>query len=102
MPTHIPFEALQAFCEANGLIQACLMAWDGQRTHVVTWGADASQSDMAAEGGNLMKRTMGWDESYCNTKSAKVAKLEEEIEELKEEIAWRDEDINEYRKGGEL
>jgi hypothetical protein len=84
MPDYIPWEDLRDLADKHGLRQAVMAAWDGERTHIVTFGGSAEDSDMAAEGGNFVKRALGWPEAL-RSESPKVAKLREEIESLRSE-----------------
>jgi hypothetical protein len=56
----LPVTAAKNVAEAYGLKQVILMAWDGELTHVVTWGQTQDDCAMAAEGGNYLKEKMGW------------------------------------------
>ena len=64
------------------LKQVIVVAWDGSNTHVVTWGNDVHQCDMAAQGGNFVKKALGWPNELCNAESQSVLKLKNRIKEL--------------------
>lgn len=70
----IPPEQLERFARELGLTQAILVGWapDGT-THVVTWGASLVDSAQAAQGGNFVKRALGFPETLCRTLSPRVA-----------------------------
>lgn len=67
--------------------QVIVVAWDGERTHVVTFGHTADDSDQAAQGGNFVKTALGWPEQLCNTESPKVTELRRRIAELESQLA---------------
>lgn len=60
MPKRIPISALKALAQAQGLRQAILLAWDGELTHVVTYGESVEDCDQAAQGGDKAKEYLGW------------------------------------------
>lgn len=45
----IPIAAARRVAEQFGLKQCLLIGWDGQRTHVVTYGATKADCDAAAK-----------------------------------------------------
>lgn len=55
-------------------------------THVVTYGKTIEDCDQAAQGGNLLKKTLGWPENLCNAQPSRIRKLLEENERLKAEL----------------
>lgn len=67
--------------------QVILLAWDGRLTHVATFGQTVEDSAQAAEGGNRIKRALGWPERMCQSESRKVAALRERIAELEADLA---------------
>ncbi len=72
MPKRIPIAAAKRFAEEHGLQQVIVLAWDGERTHCVTYGKTAKDCEQAADGGNKLKRALGWSEELCNTKPARA------------------------------
>jgi|GEM_PF-7063780 len=66
-------EQLERFATELGLTQAILVGWspDGT-THVVTWGASLTDSAQAAQGGNAIKRALGFPETLCRALSPRV------------------------------
>lgn len=74
MADRIPIARAKEIAERHDLDQVVLVAWsrrDG-RTHVVTFGRSLEDCAQAAEGGNRVKRALGWPESICNAKPARV------------------------------
>lgn len=56
-PKRIPITTAKAVGEKHpDVTQVILLAWDGKRTHVVTWGNSVEDCAQAAEGGNSIKR----------------------------------------------
>lgn len=72
MPKRIPIAALRRFAGGLELRQAILVAWDGERTHVVTVGKSVTDAEQAAIGGNKVKRALGFPEELCNAVPARV------------------------------
>jgi hypothetical protein len=70
----LPIARAKEIAERHDLDQVILVAWskkDG-RTHVVTYGRSLEDSAQAAEGGNRVKRALGWPETLCNAVPARV------------------------------
>jgi len=81
----IPISTAQAIAETLDLHQVIIVAWDGEKTHVVTYGGNAADSANAAAGGNRIKKALGWPESL-NTESPKVIALQARIAELEAQV----------------
>ena len=60
MPDRIPIQDAKEIAVRRGCRQVILLAWDGERTHVVTYGKSIEDCDQAAQGGEAMKKVMGW------------------------------------------
>lgn len=86
MPQDIPFEAARDFAEKHDCRMVVVVAWDGEQTHVVTYGVSEEECDRAAEGGNSVKRALGWPESLCQSEPSRVTKLKERIAELERQL----------------
>jgi hypothetical protein len=56
---------------------------------VITWGGSAEDGAQAAEGGNRIKRFLGWPEALCRAESAKVAQLRARIADLEAQLSGR-------------
>lgn len=87
MPERIPISAAQDIAKTHGCKQVIIAAWDGQKTHIVTYGTSVEMCDQAAQGGNLIKRALGWPESMCNAEPSRIKKLNARIKELETELA---------------
>jgi len=77
MPRRIPIEAAKQVGVAQDCRQIILLAWDGELTHVVTWGKSVEDCAQAAAGGNMLKVKWGWPE--CNDQPSRVQKLQTEL-----------------------
>lgn len=70
----IPISAAKRVAEEYGQSQVVLVTFDKSTgfTHVVTYGVTVEDCAQAAQGGNLVKRALGWPEALCNAKPARV------------------------------
>lgn len=81
MPDRIPITAAKQIATTYDCRQVILLAWDGELTHIVTFGKTVEDCSQAADGGNMLKQKWGWPE--CNDQPSRVKKLEAEIQRLK-------------------
>lgn len=87
MPKYIPVSKIAELGKSLGLEQAILVAWDGELTHVVTWGVDQEACAQAAIGGNKIKKeVLNWPEKHCHTESPIVKTLKKKIQELEDQL----------------
>lgn len=84
MPKRIPISAAKKVAQDHDCRQVILLAWDGQLTHIVTYGKTADDCAQAATGGNLLKAKWGWPE--CNDQPSRVRVLEKENAILRERL----------------
>lgn len=84
MPEKLPIRGARELAVRYGLRQVILAAWDGARTHVVTYGATSDDCDQAAQGGEMIKRVMGWPN--WEAPPPRVKKLKLQIERLEAEL----------------
>jgi len=85
MPKRIPITAAKAVAKQFDLKQVILLAWDGELTHVVTYGASAEDCDQAAQGGDKIKEALGWTDVVPSLPS-RVKALTERVAELEAEL----------------
>ena len=78
----IPISAAKKIATEFKQRQVILVCWDGDLTHVVTYGKTIEECDQAALGGDRVKAALGWPESL-NTVPSRVTALKKEIEDLK-------------------
>lgn len=82
----IPVEVAKNIAEEHACRQVILFAWDGNETHVVTYGQSVEDCDQAATGANVIKKGWGWPESTLTTPS-RVKALEQRIKDLEAALA---------------
>jgi len=70
----IPIAVAKALSEAHQLPQVIIVAWDGSREHVVTYGTTLGDADNAAQGGNLVRDALQWPPDRYAT-SGRVAEF---------------------------
>ena len=87
MPNRIPISAAKEIAKQHKCRQVVLLAWDGERTHVVTYGVTTEECDQAAQGGNLVKKALGWPETLLIGETSRVKRLKQRIAELEGELA---------------
>lgn len=88
MPKRIPIAAARRFAREHNLRQVIVVAWDGELSHVVTYGKTVEDCDQAALGGNKVKTALGWPESL-HAEPSRVRKLKARIAELEHQLAGR-------------
>ena len=76
----IPIAAARRIAEEYGQQQVILVTWDGANTHVVTYGTTLEACDQAAQGGNRVKRSLGWPEDLCQDTPARVRRRARGVE----------------------
>ena len=89
----IPVEAAKALSVAHDLPQVIIVAWDGTREQVVTYGRTLGDSDNAAQGGNLVKDALHWPPGRYAT-SGRVGELVKHANTLLDEYAFLIEDYS--------
>lgn len=88
MPKRIPITVAKTVATTTDCRQVIILAWDGELTHVVTYGKTVEDCAQAAEGGNRLKAFLGWPENTMSQPS-RVKKLEKEIKELRAQLENR-------------
>lgn len=81
MSARIPIAVAKRIAKEHNCRQVILVAWDGEVTHVVTYGKSLEDCSNAAQGGNRIKTALGWPESM-HAEPARVKKLLARIAEL--------------------
>ena len=74
----IPIADAKKIGTSHGYDQVIIVAWDKNTgiTSVTTWGSTLEQCAQAAEGGNFVKKAMGWPLEECQAKPARVKRAE--------------------------
>jgi hypothetical protein len=86
MPERLPIQDAKEIAQKRGLRQVILLAWDGERSHVVTYGKSVEDCDQAAQGGEKMKKLMGWPN--WEAQPSRVKKLAAQLERANRIIGW--------------
>lgn len=75
---NIPIVAAQRIAEQYDKDQVIIATWDKKhgRTHITTYGKTLKDCDEAAQGGNFIKKALGWPDELCNAKPSRVRKKE--------------------------
>lgn len=60
MPDRLPIQDAKEIAHKRRLRQVILIAWDGERAHCVTYGKSLEDCDQAAQGGEKLKKALGW------------------------------------------
>ena len=68
----LPIKAARDVGKKYKLSQVIIIARGLTLDHVVTWGKTQDDCARAAEGGNSLKRYMGWPESKCHAKPRRL------------------------------
>ena len=91
----IPIKSAKAIGHNYGYDQVIIVAWDGvtKITSVCTWGKSLSDCDQAADGGNFVKKSLGWPPKKCNDKPSRVKNLQSQLER---ECTWIQDDDESY------
>lgn len=92
----IPIKVAREVAEKTGSRQVILLAWDGARTHVVTYGVSVEDCAQAAAGGNLLKKKLGWPEELM-AESARIKKRKAEIEIVRQKMLERARNIKQLQ-----
>jgi hypothetical protein len=77
MPDRLPIQDAKEIAHKRGLRQVILLAWDGERSHVVTYGKSIEDCDQAAQGGEKLKKVLGWPN--WEAQPSRVKKLSEAL-----------------------
>lgn len=81
-PKRIPISTAKAVANLHPhLRQVILVAWDGSRTHVVTYGRSVEECDQAAIGGDRVKAALGWPASLQGAAPSRVKALQRRVTE---------------------
>ena len=86
MPKYIPIKSAKQFCKEQDCRQVIIAAWDGKLTHVVTYGKTKEDFSQAAEGGNFVKKALGWPDNMCNAKPSRINNIEKENARLRAKV----------------
>ena len=70
----IPITDAKKIGEERGYSQVIIVAWDSETgtQSVTTWGKTLADCDNAAQGGNFVKKALGWPNEMTQAKPARV------------------------------
>lgn len=85
MPRRIPVRAAKQIAQEFDCRQVILLAWDGKLTHVVTYGKSMEDCDQAAQGGNKLKKHLGWPDSLHDF-PPRVKRMQAELKSLRARV----------------
>lgn len=71
MPKRIPIAAAKRLADEQKCSQVIIVAWDGERMHVVTYGKTREDCAQAARGGNVVKSALGFPDGKCRDAPAR-------------------------------
>jgi hypothetical protein len=91
MPQRIPISAARTIGQKYDCRQVIVLAWDGELTHIVTWGKTLEDCARAADGGNRLKEKWGWPES--DDQPSRVRRLQDENKAQKQALALQQAEI---------
>jgi hypothetical protein len=76
----IPISVAKEISEKYGQTQVILVTWDKENNmqHVVTYGKTIKDCEEAANGGNFVKKALGWPEEQCQAKPQRIINKEKE------------------------
>jgi hypothetical protein len=85
---NIPIAAAKRVAKEYDKDQVIILTWDKafNKTHVTTFGKTMEDCDQAAEGGNRLKKALGWPEEMCKDEPSRVKKMKAEIKKLKARV----------------
>lgn len=89
----------RALARSKKMRQVIILGWNGKESSVTTYGETVEDCAQAADGGNLVKRALGWPESLCAAEPSRVRKLNARIKELEKQLADSRGSLNMLRLG---
>lgn len=98
MPEKLPIADAKEFADRRNLRQVIVIAWDGERTHCVTYGKTAEDCDQAALGAERLKQALKWPE--WQSEPSRVKRLISALNKLIDTVrihaqTGRDEELHE-------
>jgi hypothetical protein len=74
MYKRIPITAAKRIAKDYDKDQVIIVTWDKKhgRTHVTTYGKSTEECRQAADGGNLVKKALGWPDELCKAKPSRA------------------------------
>lgn len=74
----IPIIEAKRILKIYGQAQVVIVTWDkdNNRQHVITCGRTLVDCEQAANGGNFVKKALGWPDELCHAKPVRVRRKE--------------------------
>jgi hypothetical protein len=84
----IPISLAKSISKEYTKDQVIILTWEKETntTTVTTFGRSQTDCEQAAEGGNVIKKTLGWPNHLTEDKPARQRRKEEKINKIKEEL----------------
>lgn len=86
MPAKLPVAAAKMVGKKYECDQVIVAAWDGEATHIVSWGLTTEDCAQAAQGANKIKDALGWP-ADLRAEPPRVRTLLDRIKALENEVA---------------
>lgn len=97
MPKRLPIKSAADFGQKHQCTQVIIAAWDGERTHIVTWGRTLAECKQAADGGNKIKDALGWPKDLhaepsriAEVRKSERVKVATEVLAMTDGYEWED------------
>lgn len=81
----LPVSAAKDIVAKYGQQQVVVATWDGELTHIVTYGMTDEDRDQAADGGNFVKKALGWPK-HLEAEPSRYTKMRETLADMKFQI----------------
>jgi hypothetical protein len=75
---NIPIAAAKRIAKDYDKDQVIIVTWDNTHSmmHVTTYGKSINDCEQAAQGGNFVRKALGFPEEDCNVKPARIKRKE--------------------------
>lgn len=79
----IPISAAKLIANKYDKNQVIIVTWDAKhgKTHVTTYGKSITECEQAAQGGNLVKKALGWPDELCHAKPTRLKRRSKNLED---------------------
>lgn len=84
--SRLPITAVKQLADEYDMSQVIVFGWDGEQTHIATYGKSVEDCDVAARGANSIKQRWNWPEQLL-AEPSRVKALRAEIKQLKQQLA---------------
>ncbi len=84
-PVNIPISSVQKYARAHNLKQVIMLGWDGQDTHIVSYGETLDDCDQAAIGANKVKALFNWPDNLM-AEPSRITKLKQDLKKILKDL----------------